>query len=353
MSQKFWSGIARTIQPYTAGEQPRGGVLIKLNTNENAYPPSPRVSGAVADAVGRLRLYPPADSGAFREAVARFYGLPVEYTYAGNGSDEVLALAFQAYFNKGVPVAWPEVTYSFYPVYAMLYGLEARPLPMAEGLTVDVEALITHDGPKVLANPNAPTGIALTADTVERIAAAGEEQGFAVIVDEAYAAFSGGTAAGLIEKYPNLLVIGTLSKSHALAGLRAGYALGQPSLLEALWRIKDSFNSYPLGHLEIAAAAAALDDRAYFEEKTAAIVSTREKFSGDLRKLGFEVLPSSSNFVFTRLPGYEGNFLQAGLREKGILVRRFDSLGDYLRITIGTPEEMDKVIGELKNLLGK
>jgi len=351
--QRFWSEKARTMQPYVAGEQPRDGILIKLNTNENAYPTSPQVQSAVAMAADRLRLYPPADSLAFREAVARFYDMPLEWTFAGNGSDEVLALAFRAYLDEGTPVAWPGVTYSFYPVYAQLFGLSAAPLPMLPGLAVDVAALLRHDGPIVLANPNAPTGIALPVDTIAELAASAESKGFPLILDEAYAAFADDSAARLLADHPNLLLVGTLSKSHALAGMRLGYALGNPALIEALWRIKDSFNSYPLDHLAIAAGAAALDDRAYFEHTREAILHTRMAFVAVLDALGFTTLPSSANFVFTKKPDVSGEVLFTELRRRGILVRRFalPDIADYLRITIGRDDQMAKLTDALEDIL--
>lgn len=350
---EFWSQKARGLTPYVPGEQPRADNLIKLNTNENAYPPSPKVAEAVAEAISGLRLYPPPDSRVLREALAAYFGVPLEGVFVGNGSDEVLALAFLAYFDAGKPVAWPAVTYSFYPVYAGLFGMDPRPAAMGEGLAVDTGALIAMDCPVVLANPNAPTGRALSLDEVRQIADALKKRGHVLLVDEAYVAFGAESAVSLIDDHPNIVIVGTFSKSFALAGLRVGYALGQSDTIAALNAVKDSFNSYPLDRLAIAGAAAAVKDTAYYADTRARIIATRQRFSRGLQALGFEVLPSGANFVFARHPSRAGADIMAHLREHNILVRRFSApeIEQYLRVTIGTDTHMDRVLEVLKAYL--
>lgn len=336
MEQFFWSSRARALTPYTAGEQPREK-LIKLNTNENAYGPSPQVAPAVAAACADLRMYPPPDGGRFRQTAAAVHGLAPEEIFCANGSDEALALSFLAFFEPGVPVHTLDITYSFYPVWAQLYGLTLRTVPLQEDFQVEPAGFIGAPA-IVLANPNAPTGIGLTFSRLEEIIANARGP---VIVDEAYAGFGARSVLPLIRRYNNLIVIRTLSKAYSLAGMRAGYAAAAPSLIQALQTVKDSFNSYPVDRLAIAAAAAALEDQDWHRECCRRIVATRERTREALLRLGYGVLPSQTNFLFVKCRDAAAAF--AALRSRGILVRYFGSgrTAAYLRVTIGTDEEMD------------
>ena len=339
---QYLSRKARGITPYTAGEQPQGLDIIKLNTNENPYPPSPVTLEALARFDGtRLRLYPRPDGGLLRAAAAQVFGLPESHVFCGNGSDEVLGLAFNAFFDENI--LFPDITYSFYPVWASYYGIRYATVPLNDDFTIPVE-LMVGEGGIVLANPNAPTGIALPLKEVERILQ--NNSGRVVIVDEAYAAFGAQSAAALIKQYPNLLVVMTLSKSHSLAGLRVGYALGQPHLIDGLMRIKDSFNSYPVDMLAQHIAAAALLDTGYYESITRKIIATREHASRELAALGFQVLPSSANFLFVSRPGISAAALKNHLAENHIYVRHFalPRISEYLRISVGTDEQMDVLL---------
>ena len=353
MDFPYLSRLARGIEPYVPGEQPKVPGLIKLNTNENPYPPSPRVEEALRGKAPQLRLYPQSDARTLREAIARREGLAPEQVFCGNGSDEVLALCFPAFFEPDEPVRFPALTYSFYRVYARLFGIPFEEVPMLPGFAVDEGGLVAGRGGAMLPNPNAPTGLQLPLSAIENMAAAQREKGRVLIVDEAYVAFGGEpSAATLLGKYDNLLVTRTLSKDHALAGLRVGYALGAPGLLEGLVRVKDSFNSYPLDSLAIAAASAAIADEAYFQKTRDQVVETREFFRDGLLRRGFAVLPSSANFVFAR-PGFcGGKALFDALRARGILVRRWDAkeIAEYLRISIGTREEMETVLSVIDEI---
>ena len=337
----YFSRKAATITPYQAGAQPQGSGIIKLNTNENPYPPSPKAREVLAGFNSEyLRLYPRPDSGVLRQAVADVYGLLPQNVFCGNGSDEVLGFAFQAFFDGDV--VFPDITYSFYPVWAELFGITYRTVPLKDDFTVPVDAM-TGSG-VVIANPNAPTGIALSRDDIRRILE--RNSAHVVLVDEAYASFGSGTVADLIVEYPNLLVVTTLSKSHGLAGLRVAFALGQPHLIDGLTRIKDSFNSYPVDTLAEEVAAAALRDTAYCTEVSAKIIATRERTAQRLRELGFTVLPSKTNFVFAMHPNIRATALKDYLEASRIYVRHFNQprIGEYLRITIGTDEQMDMML---------
>lgn len=349
--QDYRNRRARAITPYTAGEQPKDGQYIKLNTNENPYPPSPRVLEAITKAVEKLPLYPPTDGGSLREAIGEVHGLPVDHIFVGNSSDEVLALSFLTFFDEERLVCSPEIGYSFYPVYASLYDIPYRTAPLDEKHNIDLDAL-TGQGSVVLANPNAPTSCALPLARIEAMAKKLQQRGDLLLVDEAYIAFGSESALPLIHQYENLLIVRTFSKSHALAGARIGYAMGQPHLISALMTIKDSFNSYPLDHLAIAAGTAAMLDQDYLAKTTAAIIKTRERFSQGLRDRGFVLNDSASNFVFARHPKHSGKALFEALKTKMILVRRFDKepIGEYLRISIGTDGDMDRVLAALDEL---
>ena len=345
---QYWSRRIREAVPYTPGEQPKNRKFIKLNTNECPYPPSPRAAEAIRGAAGGgLRLYPDPECLDLRTAIACREGLDVSQVFCGNGSDEILAFAFQAFFDPDREVFFPSITYSFYPVYANFFGLKYREVPMNPNFSVPDDLLCGENGGVVLANPNAPTGIAVGLGVVERVLAANPN--VVVIVDEAYIDFGADSAIGLIGRYPNLLVVQTSSKSRALAGLRVGWAMGSPGLIDGLRCVRDSINSYTVDRLAQAGAAAAVRDEDYFQAIRRRVIKTREKAEEALKEIGFTVIPSQTNFLFCSHPGRSGKALLDGLRERGILVRWWNrpDIRDWLRISIGTDEEMDALIQAL------
>jgi len=348
---KFWSPFVKDLVPYVPGEQPKLAKLVKLNTNENPYGPSPKAIAAMQAELGdNLRLYPDPNSDRLKQAVADYYGVQAAQVFVGNGSDEVLAHAFHGLFQHGQPLLFPDVTYSFYPVYCGLYGIASEQIALDEQFQIRVEDYARPNGGIIFPNPNAPTGCPLALDAIERLLKANPDT--VVLVDEAYIDFGGETAISLVDQYPNLLVTQTLSKSRSLAGLRVGIAVGHPDLIEALERIKNSFNSYPLDRMAIAGAAAAFEDKAYFEQTCQRVIDSREAVVAGLEKLGFEVLPSKANFVFARHPGKDAATLAAGLREQGVIVRHFKQqrIAQFLRITIGTPEQNQALLDALSGL---
>jgi histidinol-phosphate aminotransferase len=350
---RFWSDLVHELEPYVPGEQPRIPGLVKLNTNESPYGPSPRALEAIRRAASdELRLYPDPVSLDLRQALAAYHGVEPEQVFVGNGSDEVLAHAFAGLLKHEKPLLFPDITYSFYPVYCRLYGVAHEIIPLDEHMRVRIEDYRRPAGAVILANPNAPTGTALGRAEIEQLVRMLPDA--PVVIDEAYVDFGGETAIPLVAGHPNLLVVHTLSKSRALAGLRVGYAIGQAHLIEALTRVKDSFNSYPLDRLAQAGAAAALKDDAWFQASRAKVMSERERMSAGLKGLGFEVLPSAANFVFARHPDQAGATLATALRERAVLVRRFERprISDFLRITVGTDEHTDALLAALKDILG-
>ena len=350
--KEFWSGRIRDIIPYTPGEQPKDRQFIKLNTNECPYPPSPKAVEAIRAAAGdSLRLYPDPECGQLRAAIAKREGLDVGQVFCGNGSDEILAFAFQAFFDPDREVVFPRITYSFYPVYTDFFGLKRREVPMNPDFSDPIDLLCGQNGGVVLANPNAPTGIAVGLDTVEKLLTANPE--VVVIVDEAYVDFGADSAVGLIGRYPNLLVVQTTSKSRALAGLRVGWAMGDENLIAALRCVRDSINSYTLDRLAQAGAAAAIGDEDYFQSIRRQVMDTRAWTEKALAGRGFAVLPSQANFVFASHPGHSGRELLDGLRERGILVRWWDKpeIRDWLRISIGTTEDMEALVKALDEMI--
>ena len=346
----FWNNRTNNLSPYVPGEQPKDRQFIKLNTNENPYPPSPKVIEAIQKAADdRLRLYPDPKCTEFREAIAARYGVKSEQVFAGNGSDEILAFAFGAFFasgEKAAQVLFPDITYSFYPVYADLWDIPYRTVPLSEDFSINAAGYKIPSGGVVIPNPNAPTGVALALDDILSLAEYLEKQEKVFIVDEAYAAFGAQSAVPHINKHPNLLTVHTLSKSASLAGLRVGFAIGDEKLVEGLCRIRDSFNSYTLDRLALAGGAAAVSDSAYYDAINRRVIATRERTAQSLRGLGFNALPSSANFLFVKPPQIKGAEFFAALREKGILVRHFnkDRIADFVRISIGTDEEMDALL---------
>jgi len=345
---RFWSPRVHQLTPYVAGEQPRLPGLVKLNTNESPYGPTPRALAAMAAAATEdLRLYPDPEAKALRQAIAAHHGLRPEQVFVGNGSDEVLALVFLALLSHGAPVLFPDVSYSFYPAYCRLYGIASRTVPVNEAFEIDVADYGGPCGGVILPNPNAPTGIALPLPQIERLLALQPDR--AVVIDEAYVDFGAQSAAGLVARHPNLLVVQTLSKSRGLAGLRVGYALGAAELIGGLMRVKDSFNSYPLDRLALAGALASFEDDAHFRSTCARIARSRAQLSAGLQALGFEVLPSSANFVFARHPHCDAEQLAQALREQAILVRHFPlpRIEQFLRISVGTDDQCAQVVAAL------
>ena len=347
---RFWSPIVHSLTPYVPGEQPKADGLVKLNTNENPYPPSPQVLEAISAATGRLRLYPDPRATVLREAIAARYAVSPEEVFVGNGSDEILAHSFQALLQHDAPLLFPDITYSFYPVYCGLYGVAYEEVKLDAAMRVQLSDYRRPGSAILLANPNAPTGIGLGRDAIEALVT--EHPDRLVVIDEAYVDFGGESVVPLVARHDNLLVIQTLSKSRALAGLRVGFAIGQPPLIEALERVKDSFNSYPLDCLAIAGAVAAIKDEAWFQDARRRITASRDALVGALSGLGFEVLPSQANFLFARHPGKSGAELAARLRERKILVRHFKKprIQDFLRITVGTEDQCGQLIAVLREL---
>jgi histidinol-phosphate aminotransferase len=350
---RFWSAVVDRLTPYVPGEQPQLPNLVKLNTNENPYGPSPRVLEALRAEVGdSLRLYPDPVSERLRQAIAMRHEVTAAHVFVGNGSDEVLAHTFHALLKHDAPVLFPDITYSFYPVYCRLYGIEYREIPLTGTFEIDVDDYLQVNGGIIFPNPNAPTARLLAQSVIERLLQA--NAGSVVVIDEAYVNFGGVSVVPLVLRYPNLLVTHTLSKSHSLAGLRVGYAIGHPDLIEALNRVKDSFNSYPLDRFAQAGAVAAIEDQPYFEETWCRVVESRERLVAGLGKLDFEVVPSTANFVFVRHAGRTGAELAARLRERGIVVRNFHNparIAPYLRITVGTDAQCEALIGALGEIL--
>jgi histidinol-phosphate aminotransferase len=349
----YWSDIVRQLAPYVPGEQPQITNLIKLNTNENPYGPSPAVLAAIrSETSDRLRLYPDPNAVRLKQAIASENGLSSDQVFVGNGSDEVLAHSFLGLLKHDRPLLFADVTYSFYPVYCGLYGITYGLVPLDELYQIRVQDYFEREaGAVVIANPNAPTGCAISLDEVARLLEARSD--IVVAVDEAYVDFGGESAARLVPHYPNLLVIQTMSKSRSLAGLRVGYALGQAPLIEALERVKNCFNSYPLDRLAIAGAVAALEDHDHFETTRAKVIATRARLTQKLEELRFEVLPSKANFVFVRHAGRDAQALALGLRERQILVRHFPQarIEQFLRISIGTDAQCDKLVDALREIL--
>jgi histidinol-phosphate aminotransferase len=354
---RYWNSLVAKLDPYVPGEQPRIQNLIKLNTNEHPYGPSPKVIEAIqAHTNDSLRLYPDPTALELRQAIGQRFHLSPEQVFVGNGSDEVLAHVFHALLKHEAPVLFPDITYSFYPVYCGLYEIKFKAVPLDNDLKIRVEDYLHLEGQRrvggiIFPNPNAPTGLAHTLDTVEKIIAANQD--IVVVVDEAYVDFGAQSAVSLIDKYPNLLVVHTLSKSRSLAGLRVGYAMGHADLIQGLDRVKNSFNSYPLDRLALVGATAAIEDQPYFEKTRDAVVRTRGVMTNGLEQLGFQVLPSSANFIFAKHPARDGAELAAALREKNIIVRHFkkERIEQYLRITVGTDDECLKLLDACQSIL--
>ena len=349
---RFWSPVIKQLSPYVPGEQPKLNDLVKLNTNENPYGPSPRVIEAIRSELGdNLRLYPDPTASRLRQTVVDYYGLQPDQVFIGNGSDEILAHTFFALFQQPRPLLFPDISYSFYPVYCGLYGIDYRTIPLAEDFSLRLEDYAQPNGGIIFPNPNAPTGRLLSLGDIQALLQRNRDS--VVVVDEAYIDFGGESAVRLIDQYENLLVVQTLSKSRSLAGMRIGLALGHADLLEALIRVKDSFNSYPIDRLAIAAGIAAFEDEEHFRRTCGRVIEDREALSLAMQGMGFEVLPSAANFLFARHPEHDAAALATCLRAASVIVRHFRQprIEQYLRITIGTPEANQRLIAALKNCL--
>ncbi|EHU1211724.1 histidinol-phosphate transaminase [Acinetobacter nosocomialis] len=349
---RFWSPEVRELEPYVPGEQPKIQNLLKLNTNENPYPPSPKVVEAVQavlhEQADALRLYPDPDATALKQAIAKQQDIDVSQVFVGNGSDEVLAHIFKAFFLQEEPILYPDITYSFYPVYSQFFGTKTKEIPLNENFEIDVKDYTQPNGGVIITNPNAPTSIALSLAEIEQVLQANPDR--VVVIDEAYVDFGAESAVSLINRYENLVVCQTTSKSRSLAGLRVGFAIAQSHLIAALEAVKNSFNSYPIDRFAIAAAVASFEDQAYFEEQCQKVIISREKLVRDLTELGFNVLPSKANFIFATHSQYDAGQLAQKLREQGVIVRYFNKprINQFLRITVGTDEQNARLVQTLK-----
>lgn len=349
---RFWSPLVHQLAPYVPGEQPKLANLIKLNTNENPYGPSPKVLEAVKfSASDKLRLYPDPMSMELRQTIADYYHVDSDHVFVGNGSDEVLAHIFNGLFQHSAPLLFPDISYSFYPVYCGLYQIDYQTIALNAELEIDISDYAIPNSGIIFPNPNAPTGRLLVLSEIEALLKMNTDT--VVVVDEAYIDFGGESAISLVKDYPNLLVTQTFSKSRSLAGLRVGFAIGHPDLIEALVRVKDSFNSYPIDTVASNAAIEAIKDQPYFEQTRQQVISDREWLVSEMTALGFSVLPSAANFVFAIHPSHDAGELAQGLRQKNIIVRHFNKprIDQYLRITIGTHNENQQLLAALDTLV--
>ena len=348
---RFWSDVVKGLKPYVPGEQPKLANLVKLNTNENPYGPSPRALDAIRAATGEsLKLYPDPNAEQLKLAISKYHGVAASNVFVGNGSDEVLAHIFLGLLKQARAILFPDVSYSFYPVYCGLYQVGFETIPLAEDFSIRLADYAKPNGGIIFPNPNAPTGCLVPLTDIEGLLQA--NTGSVVVIDEAYVDFGGESAIPLTAKYPNMLVVQTLSKSRSLAGLRVGFAVGHADLIEALERVKNSFNSYPLDRLAIAGAVAAFEDREYFEQTCNAVIATRKRLVGELQALGFEVLPSKANFIFARHPQHDAEKSALALRQRSIIVRHFrlPRIEQFLRITVGTDEQCAVLVAALKEV---
>jgi len=350
---RYWSDFVKQLQPYTPGEQPKISNLTKLNTNENPYGPSSEALAAMQRLLNEdLRLYPPPNADDLKDCIANYYGLEAGQVFVGNGSDEVLAHVFNGLLKQDAPLLFPDISYSFYPVFCQLYDIQFSKIPLADDFSIDISDYQRPNGGIIFPNPNAPTGRLLELQVIEQLLQANSDS--VVVVDEAYIDFGGVSAVPLIAQYDNLLVVHTMSKSRSLAGMRIGYAMGNAELIEGLERVKNSFNSYPLGHLQIAAAVASFNDQDYFEQTTARVIASREQLTEQLQELNFEVLPSKANFVFARHQQQNAEQLASELRSRGIIVRHFkqERIDQFLRITLGSEQQNQLLVQVLTEILG-
>ncbi|GLQ29849.1 histidinol-phosphate transaminase [Litoribrevibacter albus] len=350
---RYWSPLVKSLTPYVPGEQPKITNLIKLNTNENPYGPSSKVLEAIrSEASDNLRLYPDPNADTLKQTIADYHSVDKNQVFVGNGSDEVIAIAFQALFKHPNPLLFPDITYSFYPVWSDMYQVDYQTVPVTDNFEIDVQAFKQANGGIIFPNPNAPTGRLLPLDQIKLLLEINTDS--VVVVDEAYIDFGGESAIALVNDYPNLLVIHTLSKSRSLAGMRVGFAIGHPDLIEGMERVKNSFNSYPLDRPAQAAAVASFLDEEYFQSCCQKVIASRESLTEALTALGFEVLPSAANFIFAKHPEHDAETLANQLRERSIIVRYFKKpkIDQFLRISIGSTEECEQLATALKDMLG-
>ena len=352
---RFWSPVVQTLTPYIPGEQPQMQRLVKLNTNESPYGPSPKALIAIDSLINDdLRLYPDPEGSALKQAIAKLHGLDPKQVFLGNGSDEVLAHVFASLLKHSRPALFPDITYSFYPVYCKLFGIDYQTIPLGNDFEIQIANYKIPNGGVIFPNPNAPTGRSIARAEIEELLSHNKDS--VVVIDEAYVDYGTESCIPLLRGAvcpENLLVVHTLSKSRALAGLRVGFAVGHPDLIEGLERVKNSFNSYPLGRLAQAGAIAAIEDQAHLEQSSAKVIQTRTQLVSELTALGFETLPSSANFIFTRHPQHAGAELYQALRDRGIIVRHFKlaRIAEFLRITIGTDEQSSELVAALQDIL--
>jgi histidinol-phosphate aminotransferase len=349
---RFWSPVVHKLDPYVPGEQPKIANLIKLNTNENPYGPSPKALEAIRFSTSdQLRLYPDPDSTRLKETIAGYYDVETTNVFIGNGSDEVLAHVFNTFFKHEKPILFPDITYSFYPVYCGLYSIDYKKIALNDDFEIILSEYSMENGGIIFPNPNAPTGRVLSLDKIETLLKTNTNS--VVVVDEAYIDFGGQTAISLVNQYPNLLVTQTLSKSRSLAALRIGFAVGDEALIEGLVRVKDSFNSYPVDTLAANAAIQAFEDEAYFDKTCQKVMHDRDWMTSEMMALGFKVLPSAANFIFVTHPKNDASEIAAGLRKQGIIVRHFmhERINQYLRISVGTTTENQLLLAALDTLV--
>ena len=349
---RFWSDVTKALDPYVPGEQPQLENIVKLNTNENPYGPAPGVLEAISEQTsGELRKYPDPNAVTLKRTIAEYHGIDEKQVFVGNGSDEVLAHLFVAFFKGKQPILFPDISYSFYPVYCKLYEIENRQIPLNDRFQIELDAYSAENGGIIFPNPNAPTGVFLEVRAIEALLKRNTES--VVVVDEAYVDFGGTSCIPLIKKYPNLLVVQTLSKSRSLAGLRVGFACGNEALIEGLERVKNSFNSYPVDRLAIAGAVASFADKNYFEETTEQIIYNREFLTKGLQKIGFKVLPSKANFVFATHPKKDAEIIMSELRQRAIIVRHFKAprIEQFLRISVGAYREIKTLLFALEEII--
>lgn len=353
-TRSLWSPAVDRLDPYIPGEQPKVANLIKLNTNESAFGPSPKVAQAITAAeIERLRLYPDPNSQALKNTIADYFHVEAAQVFVGNGSDEVLAHAFYAFFQQALPLLYPDISYSFYPVYCDLYDIRAEKIPLRDDFSLALEDYARPNGGIIFPNPNAPTAMGLPLQAIRTLLESNRES--VVLVDEAYVDFGGESAIALVQEFDNLLVVHTTSKSRALAGMRLGYAIGSAHLIDALNRVKNSFNSYPVDRLAELAGIASFRDEAYFQQSCEQVISTRDATVAQMQRMGFSVLPSQANFIFAQHDALAANVIFEALRARNILVRYFDKprINNYLRISIGSPQDMDALVTALREIVAK
>lgn len=349
---KSWKDNLRKIEPYVPGEQSKDKDIVKINANENPYPPSPKAVEAMKSFdTSSLRFYPPADATPLKTAIAKYYGVEIENVFLGNGSDDVLALSFQAFFNSDKPIAYPDITYSFYPVWCDLLNIPYKTYPLGRDFRINAEDYKEENGGVVIPNPNAPTSICEGEEFIRTLLDYNQDS--VVIIDEAYVDFGGYSSVGLTKEYDNLLVTGTFSKSRSLAGLRIGFAIGSKELIGVLEAVKNSYNSYTVDSLSIAAGIASINDDEYFKSTIKSVIETRQRVTDELKKLGFTVFDSKTNFLFVTHPDYSSKDIFEYLKTKKVFIRYFNlpRIDKYLRITVGTNEEMNAFLSELKNYI--